>query len=156
MLTAEYLREVLHYTPETGVFTRRRGGGGMHCGDIAGWIAKRRSGQHLEISVNNRKYKAHRLAWLYIHGAWPNGGVDHIDRNPLNNAISNLREATQTQNMANVAAAGCTFDAAHDRFRAQIRSGGKNIYLGLFDTAEAASAVYQEAAKRIRGKFAPY
>ena len=110
----------------------------------------------MDIGVNNRAYRAHRLAWLYMYGAWPSSGIDHVDRNPLNNAISNLREATPAQNMANVAATGHTFDTAHGKFRAQIKADGKNVYLGLFDTAEAASAAYREAAKRIRGKFAPY
>ena len=95
MITAERLRELLRYDPETSVFTwlpryfsartrRRRKAGQMNPRDgaPAGWI--RRDG-YLEISVLGREYKAHRLAFLYMNGEWPKGDIDHINHIPGDN-----------------------------------------------------------------------
>ncbi len=98
MLTAERLRELLTYDPETGhfrwVFTKGCRAGGQ----IAGTV--RRDG-YLCIAVDGRKHKAHRLAWFYMHGRWPHPEIDHINRSKLDNRLCNLREATRVENNAN-------------------------------------------------------
>ena len=101
MLTAERLREVLNYDPQSGEFRRRvdRGRGRGHrwkAGTIAG-----RKAQYIHINIDYALYAAHRLAWLYMTGEWPSRGIDHIDRDKHNNAWSNLRLADKSQNAMN-------------------------------------------------------
>ena len=111
------------------------------------------------MKVNNNKWYAHRLAWLYVHGEWPNGQIDHIDGNKANNAIANLRIATPAQNSAR---RRTTRKFAPSRgvmphgvgFVARIHHAGKRHYLGYFSTAEAAKAAYEAKAKEIHGEFA--
>jgi hypothetical protein len=83
-LTAERLRELLNYDPDTGVFTWRvRPVHSHRVGDIAGSVRTTR-GYRL-IGVAGRVYKAHRLAWLYMMGEWPKDQIDHINRDPSDN-----------------------------------------------------------------------
>src|SRR4051812_40825019 len=89
MVTQERLKQVLVYSPESGLFTRR--------GRVAGTTYRGR----INIFIDYRGYLAHRLAWLYVHGRWPIGDIDHIDGNASNNAISNLREVSRSVNMQN-------------------------------------------------------
>lgn len=98
ILSAKRLREILDYNPETGIFTwkvmlahRRKPG------DVAGSLTH----GYIEIGIENHSYRAHHLAWLYIHGELPQGMIDHIDGNRVNNAIANLRIATNQQNSQN-------------------------------------------------------
>lgn len=91
--TPQQLKEVLVYIPETGYF--------YECN-----TNKRRDRSdctkgYLRVFIYNRYYKAHQLAWYYMYGEWPNLQIDHIDTNKTNNAISNLRLATQKINMLN-------------------------------------------------------
>lgn len=156
--TAERLRELLHYDAETGVFTwllpprnhtRLRG-------QVAGCVAT----GYVMIKIDGRKYKAHRLAWLYSHGALPSKRIDHRDGNPFNNKLINLREATQAQNCANAARwAGKELPKGvrltqSGRYQARIRFEGHLINLGVFDAPEAAGAAYLAAAHEYYGEFA--
>jgi hypothetical protein len=88
-LTAERLRKRLRYDAETGLFTRRVGSGHAHAGDMAGSV---HSTGYVRICIDGGRYTAHRLAWLYVHGVWPSGQIDHINRNRSDNRIANLRE----------------------------------------------------------------
>ena len=88
-LTPERLRELLHYDPESGFFTwlpyvGKRGR--INAGDRAGC----ETGHKIYIGIDGGIYRAHRLAWLYVHGEWPSLVIDHIDGNPHNNNIKNL------------------------------------------------------------------
>lgn len=146
-LTAERLRELTEYFPETGLFrwsvsSARR----IKVGDVAGCLNG--SGYRV-IKVDGKNCPAHRLAWLYVHGQWPKADIDHIDRNRSNNRISNLREATRTENNQNTSKrrdntsghVGVTWDKVRQRWRVQIRHLGRNIYLGLFiDIKDAVAA----------------
>jgi len=97
-LTADKLRQLLHYDPETGVFTRLTKWGSRNIGDVPGCLTPQ---GYWYIGVNSNVYPAHRLAWLYVNGCWPNGDIDHIDRNRCNNRISNLRDVTRSTNLHN-------------------------------------------------------
>lgn len=156
MLTAERLRSLLDYDPATGVFLWRvRRGPSALAGSIAGHII---AGGYRLIGVDGTEYYAHRLAWLYVHGAWPTGHIDHQNVTPGDDRISNLREATRSQNLANRPAQsnntsglkGVSFHKGAGRWRATIQ----HKYLGLFDTAEEAHAAYRAAASRVFGEFA--
>lgn len=153
-LTQARLRELLHYDPETGIFTRLatpgyrgnyRAGTASACVSTTGYVV---------IRVDGRLYVAHRLAWLYVHGELPPEDVDHIDANRTNNKLSNLRLATRSQNMQNQRKPrkdntsgflGVTFDSKNKRWRAQLQIDGKNKGLGRYATPEAAHAAYLKA-----------
>lgn len=100
MVTQERLKELMSYDLDTGDFIRVKGLGarGASEGKIAGWHG---SNGYRYISIDRKKYLAHRLAFLYVTGEVP-AGVDHIDGNPANNAWCNLRPASRTQNMRNL------------------------------------------------------
>jgi hypothetical protein len=100
--TRELLREWLDYDEQTGIFRwkkARPNGGRMHAGDIAG--TKRGEYIFIKLSPFNQ-IGAHRLAWIHVHGTTIGGAeIDHIDGNPSNNAIANLRLATSTEQKRN-------------------------------------------------------
>jgi hypothetical protein len=163
-LDAETLRKALDYDPETGLlFWRRRE-------EVPAKVNKRFAGKpaggpdgqygYITVRLYDRLYQAHRLVWLHVHGEWPAAVLDHIDGNPTNNRISNLRPATRAENNRNRVGKGITpykgitLDRKTRRWIAQIQLGGKNHRLGEFDTAEDAHAAYCEAARRYHGEFA--
>ena len=115
-----------------------------------------------QIGINGRNYQAHRLIWLHQHGDWPAHDIDHIDNNPGNNAIDNLRDATCSQNRCNIGAhrdnasgrKGVTWDKSRNKWKAHIQINGKQINLGRFADIEEAGAAYAEAAEKHHGDFA--
>ena len=155
-LTAERLRELLHYDSDTGVFRWATSRGRKYCG---GEVAGSPCGKgYLQIRVDNRLYKAHRLAWLHVKGAWPSNQIDHIDGNKSNNAIANLREANHSQNGQNKRRVrpdsksgimGVTWVQSREKWRAYIRIEGKLKQLGYFDSKERAGAAYLEAKAKL-------
>lgn len=149
---ADMLRSLLAYDAETGVFTwRARTSNRIKVGDVAG--AKSKDGYVL-IRLNGTLYKAHRLAWLYVYGEWPDAEVDHINGDPGDNRICNLREATRKQNMENVKLSssnstgfrGVTFNKRLQKYKATMRHHTQTLNLGHFETVEEAAEVV--AAKR--------
>jgi hypothetical protein len=161
-LTQERLKQVLHYDPLTGEFTRLTDGGGKKAGDPAG--CKKR--KYIVISVDDKIYRAHLLAWLYMKGEWPKPFLDHKDLNKHSNIFENLREATKSQNQANIGliATNASGLKGVSRYRAgesygkpwqaSIGSNGKSKHLGHFASKEEAHAAYCAAAQEIFGEFA--
>ena len=154
-LTQAKLRQVLEYDSETGVFTRLSfsgsyAGGSAKLGPVTSSPDER---GYLRIRVYGKKYRAHRLAWLYVYGTFPSKGIDHINGNKLDNRIENLREADQTENSQNRVAwrnstsryLGVSYYAKTKKWVAQIKSGADQIFLGYFSTPEAANAAYKQA-----------
>lgn len=158
-LTADRLREVLDYDRETGVFTWLESRGRVRAGVTAGAVDSK---GHLRIRIDGQLYGAHRLAWLYMKGHWPELEIDHRDTNKLNNRWSNLREATPTQNRCNrVAQAnsssgvkGVWWHKATGKWRSAIRVRGAVTHLGLFTSIDEAAAAYAGAANDLHGDFA--
>lgn len=152
MLTQTRLKELLHYDPTTGVFTWRvTRGRTAKKGDIAGAAEKR----YWAVSVEQRRYRAHRLAWFYVTGHWPEADVDHRNGDRRDNRLDNLRPTTRTVNMQNLRSAhadscsgvlGASKSGA--KWKAEISVAGKKRHLGVFDTPEQAGRVYL-AAKRV-------
>jgi len=153
-LTAQRLRELLHYDPETGVFTRlTRTSNSVRVGTVAGTAHK--DGM-IHIFVMGSVYKAHRLAWLYMTGEWPKNEIDHIDGNNANNAIANLRDVSRRMNQENQRVARKNNVSGligvmrnHKRWAAQIRTNGTRICIGTFDTKEQAHEAYIQAKRML-------
>jgi hypothetical protein len=148
-ITAERLRELMHYDPTTGVFTRK----------IAGFLDDL---GYVRIGIDGGKYKAHRLAVLYMTGKWPKNHVDHQDQNRSNNRWDNLREATHSQNMANRGAwarakhklKGITRSPDGKKFRARVMRDGVSHLIGDYSCPAAAHFAYIVAASKLFGEFA--
>lgn len=158
MLTAEKLREVLSYNPMTGEFLWLIKSNSRAIGSIAGTLDAK---GYCCIKINQCVYKAHRLAWLYVYGVWPTKRLDHFDGVKNNNRLTNLREATPTQNLFNTGLCssntsgfkGVSFYKRVGMFVASARINGKKKHLGFHATAELASEAYQAAAKEHHGTF---
>lgn len=156
-LSAERVRALLIYLPETGAFYWRNRTGPVAAGTLAGTIAK--VGYRI-LSVDRKFWYAHRLAWLYVYGQWPEHQIDHRNGNPLDNRIENLRDATQTENNANSRLRRkCTnrlkgITRSGRYWVAQISVAGQHKHLGSFRTAETAHAAYMSAAREHFGEFA--
>ena len=150
MLTQARLKELLNYDSLSGVFTWARPQGCMAIGSMAG--TKDRNG-YIQIMIDKKRYLAHRLAWLYVCGEFPDKEIDHINRNPSDNCICNLRTATRLENQQNHSVrkdnksgiVGVSWHKASGKWRAQIRFFGRKIDLGIFPTAEEACAARAEA-----------
>lgn len=158
-LTAERLRELLHYSPDTGVFTWTEARGWPTAGTVAG--SKVNNG-YIHICIDRHVLGAHRLAWLYVHGRWPSANIDHVNREKTDNRIANLREASNSENQQNTVITkrnksgykGVSWMARRSRWLAQIRLHGKVHYLGIFKLPEEAYAAYCAAAQRLH-KYNP-
>lgn len=153
-LTLARLRELLSYDPATGDFfwihddLRGRNPAYLPAGGL-------NSRGYWRIKIAPHWYYAHRLAWLYIHGVWPSGPIDHINGDRLDNRIANLRDVSQTVNAQNKRKPGSRNKVGllgvcrdYGLFKACIKVNGKTINLGRFQTPEEAHAAYV-AAKRV-------
>ncbi len=166
-LTPEELREALEYEPTTGVFRWRHRGGrtkywiNKYVGRVAGYPG---NDGYWRIEVNGGAYKAHRLAWFYVHGRWPLEQLDHINCVRNDNRLSNLREASSRQNKHNVSRLrsnktglkGAHFRKEENRWRSRIVVNGEVISLGSFETAQDAHTAYVAAARKYFGDFARF
>jgi len=153
ILTQARLQELLHYAPETGLFTwSAPSGPRVKKGARAG--SATREG-YLTIRIDKKLHKAHRLAWLYVYGLHPKNQIDHINQSKSDNRICNLRSVSNKQNLENRGAQknntsgykGVSF--SRGLWQAQICSNGKRTNLGRFYTAYDAHLKYEDAAKKL-------
>jgi len=140
-LTHSELLSLLEYGPETGFFRWRiRTNPRAAAGQIAGVVSNGRR----YIRINRKRYAAHRLAYFYVYGKWPANEIDHINRNPDDNRISNLRDATRSQNLFNCGnkpdapPRGIDWYKQTSRWRVRIKRDGKQYALGYFKNIEDA------------------
>lgn len=158
VLKPDRLRELLHYDPASGNFTYLvRAARGTPIGSIAGSV---NSEGYRNIRVDGRTYKAHRLAWLYVKGAWPVGMIDHINGDRADNRFGNLREVTRSENLANsrVFRRGKIYPKGvglrPQGFCARIQARKQSYFLGYFKSEIEAAAAYEAAARNLFGKYA--
>lgn len=160
--TADQVRELLHYDPQSGKFTWRLApSNNIRSGSMAGTPDNQ---GYIMIRVMGGRYKAHRLAWLYMSGEWPVTDVDHRDGDRGNNRWLNLRQATESQNMANSKIKknntsgykGVFFDRRKGSWCARITVQRRKIYIGSYKSAAEAGAAYLTTAERIFGEFARF
>jgi len=162
MLTQERLKEVLYYNPVTGLFTWIKKTSIMSkvsIGDLAGWA---NGGGYLNIKIDGKSYKSHRLAWLYTYGSFPKSDLDHKNRNQTDNRINNLRLCTYSENGANRSVQSNNSSGYKNvywykrgnKWKAQIRSKNERIHLGYFDCKHEAARAYNQKALELHGEFA--
>jgi hypothetical protein len=179
-LTAEIARELLTYNPDTGkLFWKERPAkyfkNPKNPNYTKSWntqwagkealtaITHRKSGQigRLDGHVLNKKYAAHRIAWLIYYGEWPKNEIDHINQDPTDNRIENLRDVTHAENNKNrtlqnnstTGYSGVSFYKRDGRYRAEISINNITKHLGYYDTVEEAAAV--RAVASINYNFHP-
>ena len=153
-VTPERLRELVHYDPQTGIFTRRVSTcGKTHVGKVIGCQNTR---GYLQISIDSRLYLASRLAFLYMTGKWPEHQVDHRNHVLTDNRWNNIRDVTQSVNMQNQVRPGRGNKTGYlgvsvdgDRFAATIKVDKKTIMLGRFDDPAMASKTYLQAKRAL-------
>lgn len=159
LFTQRYIKYLLDYNPKTGIFRWLNPIGRVKKGDLAGNF--HHSGYSF-IKIHTKLYAAHRLAWLYMYGSWPENEIDHKDLNKSNNRIKNLRKSTRSQNVHNKSIStrnnsgykGVYFENDSKKYVAQIGINNRQIKIGRFKTAIEASIAYNEQAKILHGKFA--
>jgi hypothetical protein len=158
------LKEFLAYNPEDGLFRwlkRANQNGSAEAGSVAGSPRDDDAG-YIRIKLKGVFYQAHRVAWLYIHEEWPPEEIDHINGDPSDNRIVNLRCATPSQQGANrkrrsdnqSGYKGVYWHKPTSKWLAYIYRGGPRIDLGYFDDPAMAHAAYISAAESLFGEFA--
>jgi len=146
-ITAERIEELLSYNAETGIFTWKP--------RIAG---HRRSSGYVSIEIDGVEVKAHQLAWFLSHGEWPSTLIDHINGNPSDNRLCNLRDATHKINAENQRRAqknskskmlGAQWNERLGKWQSAICVDGVKKHLGVFNTPEDAHAAYINAKRKM-------
>ena len=153
-LTQCELRSAIDYEPNSGLFFRKK------TGVIAGCIDK--SNGYKKIQVKGTIYRAHRLAWLYVYGEFPEINLDHINGDRSDNRISNLRMATALENAQNRKThsnnksgfAGVSFHKSSGLWRSQLAVDGVKKYVGYFKCIEQAKSAYKSAKSKYHA-FSP-
>jgi len=149
------LSAVLSYCPLSGYFTWKSfRGGKARAGSLAGAIDSK---GYVQIKINGKLYLAHRLAWFYASGQWPDSHIDHIDRNPKNNAIANLRLCSHAENHQNIdvrsdnssGVTGVSWIKKSQKWLAYINRNGVRHRIGLFASIDSAVAARLEAKRQI-------
>jgi len=153
-LTQDQLKEVLDYDPETGLFTRKTTWHRYLAGTVAGCLSPN---GYIYMSVNGTRTVAHRLAWLYMTGGFPELDIDHINGDKSDNRWVNLREVSESVNLQNQRRAhrnsqsgllGVRKNNRGDGWSARIRIDGKVMQIGTFRSPEAAHEAYLEAKRK--------
>jgi hypothetical protein len=158
LLTHQRLTQLLDYCPDTGIFCWKVSRSNVHAGDRAGRAIK----GYREIRIDGVAYYEHRLAWFYVRHEWPISYLDHINLDKADNRLSNLREATKSQNNFNtkcrvknrVGMKGVSWNTKRRKWRATIAADRHRHCLGFFDSPEEARAAYAKAAVLLHGVFA--
>lgn len=159
-VTVGRVRQLLDYNPESGAFLWKIATSSKNpVGSVAGVVNN--AGYRL-ISIDGKKYLAHRLAWLYVHGVWPKGDIDHINRDKLDNRLINLREATRTQNNVNSKVRsdntsgyrGVTWHRDSQKWRVTVHLNKKQYQVGMFESLEEAVEAQKAAQSKLHKEFA--
>ena len=171
-LTFEYVNEAIRYDPESGfLYWKERPL--HHFRSEWAWeifnktypgtkIGNLSASGYYKFNLKGRTYVCHRIAWLLYYKKWPDDLLDHKNLDKTDNRISNLREATYSQNAINsgpsklnkLGIKGVSYSKAKKKYRAQIQYEKKYVHIGYYDTAEEAGAAYDKKAEELYGEFA--
>jgi hypothetical protein len=158
MITADYLNDMYEYKDGCLYYKKLAYKNTKAIGDNVGYIAK--SG-YITTKIKNKSYLLHRLIYLMHYNYLPEQ-IDHIDGNPVNNLIENLRDVTGSQNCMNkklskINTSGYKnihFIKKINKYRVQIKVKGKPLSFGCYEDVELADLVAQEVRDKYFGKFA--
>jgi hypothetical protein len=161
-ISQDRVRDALDYDPETGIFLWKNPNkfGPRRTGQIAGCI---QSTGYRRIMIDYVRYFEQYLAWVFVYGTHPVNEIDHINKNPGDNRIRNLREATRSQNEQNKGKPitntsgirGVVWCASREKWQAQLMLDKKMKFLGRYNTKEEAVIARKSAEKEFYGEFAP-
>ena len=129
--------------------------------DLIGTKAGTLNGDRWQVTIDKKHYKLHRLIFMMFHGFMPDE-IDHIDNNPLNNRIENLRPASRSEQCCNTSLRidstsgikGVTWDKARNKWIVSINKNKKTVFRGRFDNLELAHLVSLEARNKYHGDYA--
>ena len=157
VLSREELMKVLAYDPGSGVFTELTNRGSKKIGDASGSLTTPIGRTRYVTSwIGNKSYYNHRLAWLFIHGIWPEE-IDHQDGDGTNNRIANLRAVCHQENSKNQRRrktnksgfTGVCWSKRAGKWQAQIQGPEVHLDLGSFDSKESAVAARLDASEKL-------
>lgn len=146
--------KVLSYDPETGLFVR------LHRNKPPKFAGHKNDRGYILIGVNNKSYFAHRLAWLFVHGSFPEGLIDHINGDPSDNRIINLRLTDNMGNNRNQKNSRRNkygyrgVDKSGKKYRAGISFNNTRVHSEVVDTPLEAAKIYDQMARNYFGEFA--
>jgi len=152
MITQKELKKVLHYEPTTGIFTWKvYRNYNAKVGDTAGSLNK--ASGYIRIRIYSRLYEAHRLAWLYMEGYFPEHDIDHRFRIRSDNRWSELRHVSKQCNSRNCkirsdnksGVTGISWYKPLNKWVVRIGVNNKQTYLGHFTDFDEAVIVRWEA-----------
>ena len=173
----DLLRKLLDYDSETGALTWRartpdmfEDGGHSAAHTCAKWNSRYAGGVaggmladgHIQVRIEAKFYKAHRVIWALMTGDWPKNEIDHKNCAPADNRWENLREATRSQNAKNMrkpktnksGAKGVYWHKAAQKWCVQVSADGMRLYCGVFEDFEAAVHEYRKIINEYNGEFA--
>jgi HNH endonuclease len=156
-LTQQRANELLAYCKESGSLTRKVSlSRSVKVGDAAGFSHPTK--KYISLYIDGKRYKAHRVVWLMHHGEWPKQQLDHINGDKTDNRLENLRDVSCSVNAQNKRTVsikntsgllGVSWMKAANKYRAQLQVSGKPLYLGLFESKEAAHDAYLKAKREL-------
>lgn len=158
-LTRESLQSLFDYREDGNLIRKTTTSHNAKIGDVAGGM---RPDGYYRLHVNNKRYLLHRIIFLYHHGYLPKY-LDHIDRNPSNNRIENLRPATSSQNHMNARKRdsdnssrfkGVSFHTQNHNWKSRIYINGKEQHIGVYESEKLAALAYNEVAIELFGEYA--
>jgi len=154
-MDAENIRKIFKYEPETGKFYWLQRGVKVRAGQLAG---RDRGDGYWVVGYNYKLYLMHRLVWLYVYGKWPEHEIDHINLNPSDNRVDNLRDITHSQNAGNCRARGKSgvkgvfWDEGRQKWLANIMHNYRSIHIGRYETWEEAKTARDEKGRELFGE----
>jgi hypothetical protein len=160
ILTQLKVKEVLDYNPATGVFTWKKPvAKRVKVGDKAGTLRK---DGYIGLTIAGKRFLAHRIAYLFMKGCFPDEEIDHKDTNKANNQWDNLRPADDTQNQGNVnlrsdnksGCRGVHWNKRLGKWVVSIHMNGARKHIGCFHNIDEATDAYRQYAKDYFGEFA--
>lgn len=158
MVTQRYLKEILSYDKTTGIFLWIS----YRLGVVNDGVAGTTINGYNSITIDQTKYPAHRLAWLYEYGEFPTGLIDHINQTKKNNRIENLRICDKSQNAANSKIRsdnksgykGVSWNKRDQKWEAYATHKSKKFNLGCFSDIIDAAKAYNGKALDLFGEYA--
>ncbi len=160
-MNQDELKNLLHYDDETGLlYWKTKCARNVKIGDVAG--TNKHWSNYIFIRINNKIYPAHKLVWLYHHGVYPSGCIDHVNGIRNDNRIDNLRHATRAQNSQNMrmfksntsGVKGVDWQKGSQKWRVRLQVNHNRIDIGSFYCLELAELVANEARAKYHKEFA--